>query len=366
MLLTDSKSQILIQIFAPFPIRALLAIAPTSPRFSSLILRIIHYRLLDAASLPSHRLILEAYPPTHKYSEPWLYCTYLGTPGLSPNHEGEGSIYEETTEGQRYARLSQVYSRFRPESPAVEGSMPRRPSQASGNNTGQAATGSDTSPSSQHPIYGNNGDGGKKKIEHLINLDSCELFSQFCTIASLVKEGPRRGVFSSIFNVEDKVMRVWRDWLEERARESTERTRMQHGEAERESRDNLDAGISTNPSILWTDQHRNVGLLVSVRDRKFPNCTTAPILISAEEIEEQPVSYSVEIRGTSQQIRSYAGHPSYSYTYLSFVSEFCVGLVSPLLSQSGNPPPTPTAIPFTHLLLYPLLSPSHTSSPPIL
>ncbi len=295
------KSQILIQILTPFPTRTLLPLAPTSPRFSSLILRILHYRLLLAASLPSYKLILEAYHPTRKYSEPYLFCTYLGTPGLSPTHEGEGSLYEKTPEGKRYARLFQLYSRFRPERPGVEGSMPKRPYPAGG-------SGSQTdSGSSSQPVYANDGDGGDAKVEHVINLDSHELFSQFCTIANLVRVGPRRGVFLSVVNVEEKVMRVWREWLEAQARETREEEKCRKTQREQvagsldntqEQRTEQERDIPSSPSIIWTDHKRNVGLLVTIKDRKW-RTRDAPILISAEE--EQPVSYSIEIKGKSSQ-----------------------------------------------------------------
>jgi hypothetical protein len=283
-----------------------LPLAPTSPRFSSLILRILHYRLLLAASLPSYKLILEAYHPTCKNTEPYLFCIYLGTPGLSPTHEGEGSLYDVSTDGQRYAKLGQVYSRFRPERPDVEGNMPKRPYPAGG-------SGSQTdSGSTSQPVYANGGDGGNEKVEHVINMDSHELFSQFCTIANLVKVGPRRGVFLSLVNVEDKVMRVWREWLEARARASREEEkkknfkRMQReGESsttidaaaddDRDVAGELEPDVSADPSMIWTDHRRNVGLLVSIRNRKWRPRDVGPILISADE--EQPVSYSLEIRG---------------------------------------------------------------------
>ncbi|ERF76736.1 hypothetical protein EPUS_02275 [Endocarpon pusillum Z07020] len=300
-------NEILIQILAPFPVRSLLSIAPTSPRFSSLILRILHYRLLLAASLGSHKLILEAYHPIRKYSEPYLFCTYLSTPGLSSAHEGEGSLYENTTVGGRFSKLNQLYSCFRPERPGVEGNVPKRPYLAGG--TGSQA---DSSSASQ-PIFTDNGDGGNQKIEHIINLDSHELFSQFCTIANLVTIGPRRGVFLSVVNVEDKVMRVWREWLEERARASREEEKRQSKNKQRreaateatnfdttveetelqEQKHEQARDIGSSPSILWTDHNRNVGLLVTIKDRKW-RAGPGPLLVSADE--EQPASYSIEIK----------------------------------------------------------------------
>lgn len=307
-----SNPQILIQILTPFSTRALLPLAPTSPRFSSLILRILHYRLLLAASLSTYKLLLEAYHPTRRDSEPYLFCTYLGTPGLAPTHEAcEGPTYEDITAAEQYAKLSHLYSRFRPEKPGVEGSMPKRPYPAGG-------SGSQTdSGSSSQPVYTNGGDGGTAKVEFVINLDSHELFSQFCATALLVKLGPRRGVFLSAVGVEEKVMRVWREWLDARAAAAT-RDQPKRRKAQREEATNLESttaddageqghqqevGTAPSPSVLWTDHNHNLGLVVSITERRWRTRTAEPILISAaaeaEAEEEQPVSYSIEIKGTS-------------------------------------------------------------------
>jgi hypothetical protein len=188
----------------------------------------------------------------------------------------------------------------------VEGNTPKRPYLAGGSGS-QTGSGS-----SSQPLYSNGGDGGDQKIEHIINLDSHELFSQFCTIANLVKIGPRRGVFLSVVNVEEKVMRVWREWLESRSQASREeemRKRTEQEEPSEEINPDLTANdpkiptteqeksIPSSPSILWTDYKRNVGLLVTIKDRKWRNhaTTTGPILIPADE--EQPASYSIEIKG---------------------------------------------------------------------
>jgi hypothetical protein len=166
--------------------------------------------------------------------------------------------------------------------------MPKR--QHPGGENGNQATPA----SSTQPVYANGGDGGDKKIEHTINLDSHELFSQFCAIANLVKVGPRRGVFLSVVNVEEKVMRVWREWLDERAKEYTQlKNRETRG---RQNEDEAVLGcIADDKAILWTDHRRNVGLRVIIKERKWQSRDTGPILVEADE--EQPVSYSVEING---------------------------------------------------------------------
>jgi hypothetical protein len=157
-------------------------------------------------------------------------------------------------------------------------------------------------------------------------------------------------VFLSVVNVEEKVMRVWRGWLEGRARVADEierdeekRKRRKRGkrgiqskveedeEDEEESNDESDKleeeedredenanttapekanSIATDPSILWTDANHNVGLRVTVvKDRKWHRngSGVGPILIPAaaaaaaaaeeEEDEEESVSYNLEIQG---------------------------------------------------------------------
>ncbi|KAF7508832.1 hypothetical protein GJ744_008709 [Endocarpon pusillum] len=349
-------NEILIQILTPFLVRSLLSIAPTSPRFSSLILRILHYRLLLAASLGSYKLILEAYHPTRKYSEPYLFCTYLSTPGLSSTHEGEGSFYKHTTVGGQFSTLNQLYSFFRPERPGVEGNVPKRPYPAGG-------TGSQADPSSSsEPIFTNDGDGGNQKIEHIINLDSHELFSQFCTIANLVTIGPRRGLFLSVVTVEDKVMRVYRDWLEERAGASREEEKRKSKNKQRQEAateaTNFDPtiegtelqeqeheqarDIGSSPSILWTDDKRNVGLLVTIKDRKW-RAGAGPLLVSADE--EQPASYSIEIKGVSSR-PTQIQFSSFPVIATSFLNRHASKLITCLLALRAE-----LVVRTTHLML---------------
>lgn len=164
-----------------------------SRRFHSLILRILHFRLLLAAALPDCKLILEAYHPSRTSGgNTYLYCTYLGTDGLSSKHEGEGSLYEDCAgEEGRFAKLGALYSRFRPERPTVTASMPLR------RIAGVAPIQSPTGETSQ-PIYADTGDGGSTKVSHVLNLDADELFGQFCAYPQLVRFGPRRASSSVV------------------------------------------------------------------------------------------------------------------------------------------------------------------------
>jgi hypothetical protein len=285
--LYDIPQEILVSILTEFRTKELLPLVIVSQRFHSIILRILHFRLLLAAALPEYKIILEAFHPARRHTEPYLFCSYLGTDGLSSKHEGEGSLYEDC-EGAagRLGKLGQLYSRFRPESPGVEGTMPLRriagatPVQASGSST--------------QPIYRNEGDGGTKKITHNLNIDSDELFTQFCAYASLVRLGPRRGVFLStvhLVQTGEGVMRVWREWLEERAAETKNWDDEKEAALERTPTD-TPPSIANEKSIIWTNSRRNTGLRVTVRDvqRRFTSGSDGPS-------DDLPLSFVVEIKG---------------------------------------------------------------------
>lgn len=263
-----------------------------SRRFHSIILRILHFRVLLAAALPDFKLILEAYHPSKRYSDPYLFCTYLGTDGLSSKHEGEGSLYEDC-EGEegRFAKLGALYSRFRPERPSIQGSMPAR------RIAGAVPSSQSSSPSNPtQPIYADGGDGGSSKISHSLNLDADELFGQFCAYASLVRLGPRRGVFLSNVHIVQPgqgVMRVWKQWLQDRAQELWQQEQQQDlgVDVARAPTTTLPT-IGADKKIMWTDYRKNVGLRVAVRDREGRCYGKDP-----SEFDNLPMSFSIEIQG---------------------------------------------------------------------
>lgn len=258
-----------------------------SRRFHSIIVRILHYRLLLAAALPEHKLILEAYHPSKRYTDPYLFCTYLGTDGLSSKIEGEGSLYVDCPgpEG-RLAKLGALYSRFRPEKPSVEGTIPRRAFPAGG--TPSQANGS----ASSQPVYANGGDGGSEKIVHSLNFDGGELFTQFCAHVTLVTLGPRRGVFlNAVRMVKNRAgwMRVWKKWLQNRADDLKN-----EGEAQLKqvaSASELEPSIGADKTILWLGHKRNIGLRIAVRDvqRRFA--------ATSADADGLPMSFTIEIKG---------------------------------------------------------------------
>lgn len=289
-----------------------------------MILRILHYRLLLAAGDPSYRLILEAYHPSRRYTRPYLFCTYLGTDGLSSKEEGVGAFYEDFCgDGEdtgHLGKLGGLYSSFRPEHPDVEANIPMRriagatpvlaQTSAVDGGDGSIATndagiaGAAAPPTT--PIYKNTGDGGVRKIMYTINLDEGELFGQFCVYAQLVSGWKRRGIFDAAVNVVEPgqgTIRIWRQWLVERCQVSYERRKAEEGQqqlgesppGEALTRSNTFKcpTVKSDPDIMWTDYKKNVGLKVEVRHRN----PTAYMKTEAQ-LDEDALSCDLIIQGT--------------------------------------------------------------------
>ncbi len=116
-----------------------------------------------------------------------------------------------------------------------------------------------------------------------IHLESHELFSQLQTITSLVKVGPKRGLFLSSVNISDSIMRIWRPWLAERSK--CEDEGLSEGDKERKER------------LLWADNNKSVGLRLRVVERE----EATPVLVRRDE--DPPVSYTLQYEGKSSPIR---------------------------------------------------------------
>jgi hypothetical protein len=172
----------------------------------------------------------------------------------------------------------------------VEGNIPLR--RIAGATPVQSSSGG-----SSQPLYGNIGDGGNKKVLHNINLDSGELFGQFCAYGNLVRMGPRRGVFLStvpIVNPGNGVMRVWREWLTERAR-ATLKAKDEPVDEPKLTRSSttLCANVGQDEHIIWTDYRRNVGLRLAVYSNDG-RCHQDGL-----DLDDVSLSFSIEIKGRS-------------------------------------------------------------------
>jgi len=246
--------------------------------------------------LTDRKLILECYHPSSKNTEPYLFCDYLGTPGLSSAIEGEGDAYNETNGIGLLGRLSGLYSRFRPIRPEMEQRVFR--SHPAGDVPGYPGFStvfpSEPSPTTQEP---------EGLVSHSVHLDSHELFSQLCVVTNLVQLGPRRGVFYSFVNVADGVVRIFRDWLASRADETTGKTSDPSSEDfEANSKIGFpkpDIGIHETHAearMLWVDSRKNVGIRVRIKERKWRR--DMPILL--HQNEDPAVTYSMDYEGMSK------------------------------------------------------------------
>lgn len=259
-----------------------------SHRFYAVVLRIVHNRLIVAANLheQGHTLLLECYHPSAKLTEPPLYCRYLGTDGLDvpdPDYDAADLV-------GRLGYLRSRYSRFRPYRKGPEAYSSRaRPGDIPG---------SRTHPSSSVPRYTGGGYNDEELVRQLVSLESEERFTQLCAIVNLIKLGPRNGLFRSFVEVEDSVLRVFRDWLRERASTASNQTQEVKTFAENSASAKGkgtpgDEEAADDEGLLWVGLARNVGLKFRVRERKFRRDN--PILIRSDE--ETAVSYDIEYEG---------------------------------------------------------------------
>ncbi|XXG99383.1 hypothetical protein Hte_005720 [Hypoxylon texense] len=238
-------NEIIIQVLNSFPTRSLLPLAAVCRRFYGLVGRVHFTRLVEAAQLRDHEVVLECYHPSERVTAPSLFCEFIGMDGLT-----------EAGSDAKLGDLDDLYARFRPFAADEEEYRPRSSRQPG------AALAQKSKPT-QAP-------------SREISLDSDELFTQLCTVTNLVKVGPRHGLFSSIASVNETVIRVWRDWLSREAARAA-------GKQQRAS------SALDDPSILWTDSSKTVGLRFRVvEDLSAP----APILLDRNE--EPSVSYSLE------------------------------------------------------------------------
>jgi hypothetical protein len=281
-------------ILQPFSTHELLPFTRVSYRFHDLVLRILHQRLLVAAALERHKLILECYHPASKNTEPYLFCDYLDTPGLSSNSVGEGDVYNNVSSIGRLGKFANLYSRFRPIRPEVEGRIFRQhPARDPPGRPGAAAL--------TASWYANQPSSSREPMEdlvsHTVALDSSELFSQLCVVTNLVQLGPRRGVFDSFVNVSDGIIRIWRHWLAERHEENKNKPGF--------PRDILtSAELKKDSRTLWLNNGEDIGIRVRIKEKSWRKDT--PILIGRDE--DPAISYSMEYEGDIDFTPNPAGH----------------------------------------------------------
>ena len=276
-----TATQLLIHLLSQLSTHVLLPLTAVSHRFHNLILRILHHRLLMAASLEDQRLMLECYHPSAKYTSPPMYCDYLGTDGLSNATEGEGNIYTDVEDTGRLAKLAAIYSHFRPLHPD-EGKRVYRPHPAGGvpNHPDTSTTyPSLPSPGASSGVY------ATRSASQIINLDTHELFTQLCVATHLVRDGPRGGMYRSFVTVGEGIIRVWRDWLAEQS----QRPRSSGNGLTLPTR--VEQGLSEQ--VLWVDSGEKIGIRVKAREKRWRG--RQPVLMPSDE--DVAVSYTIELEG---------------------------------------------------------------------
>lgn len=274
----------------PFPTRTLIPLASVSHRFHDLILRIVHHRLLAAASLQDHKLILECFHPSAKLTTPSLICDYIGTDGLSNGSDGGADLYRGVDRAGRLGKLSGIYSHFRPVGPD-EARRPRRQRHPAGDVPGYPNA-SNTFPASSSSYEA-------EIPSQIVSLEPHELFSQLCTIANLVKAVPNVGFLLSCITIGEGVIRIWRDWLAERAIVSHTSGKSSLGTSSR-SLTSTAASYEDREWMLWLDNSCNVGIRLRVIEQEDLG---APILMRLDE--DAHVTYSIEYEGMLPVSESY-------------------------------------------------------------
>jgi hypothetical protein len=147
-------------------------------------------------------------------------------------------------------------------------------------------------------------------VTRTISVDAHDLFSQLSTVGYLARREPTRGLLSSIQEVCDGTVRVWRDWLSRQC----ETKRWTDGEPIAVHHDDQDTASASeqrlpkvatsyvdprkDPSILWINTVREqVGIKFRVKEQKWRRDN--PVIFTSEA--EMPVSYHVELEGMFRQ-----------------------------------------------------------------
>jgi hypothetical protein len=305
--LLDLPNELILHIFALFPTTTLLSLTTVSHHFHALILRLLQSRLVQAAELPDHTLLLECHHPSQKFAEPPLHCPYLGTPELDNKEKGVNSSIGSLSD------LRCLYSSFQPRRRRVEVPSWRPPGDIPGSRTHpssspQASTPIQASGSNSEPVL------EEDTVKQTISLEDHELFSQLCAAVNLVRSGPRIGLFRSFVTMDESVVRVWKDWLGRRT--------IVDSTSSIQCADSLDYGIACgnvniplftreggkgkaiskgtegditqDEGILWFDLPKHVGLRVNVCEKKWSG-NPSMLLYNEDEV----VNYEVEYKGLS-------------------------------------------------------------------
>ncbi|KAF7560346.1 hypothetical protein G7046_g3805 [Stylonectria norvegica] len=242
--LASVPNEILIHILRDFTTKELIPLVSINHLFHSLITRIVQCRVLQTASLPDNKLILECYHPSAKWYTPYLGCQYqkIVTRDGPP-----------LSDSPSLSDLWRLYASFHP-TLAAENRRPRR-----------------IRARFVAPQLPN--DSMEDTATQAIELDEDELFSQLCAVINVVSEDGL-GLFVSHVNVVEGVMRIFRYWLADMA------TKAGSGKESEEA--------SAEERIVWVDAAKTVG----IRFRIVPAASETMPLVSGPN-DDPPVSYTL-------------------------------------------------------------------------
>jgi hypothetical protein len=178
--------------------------------------------------------------------------------------------------------LSGIYSHFRPVGPDEE-RRPRRQRHPAGDIPGYPNV------SNMFPSASSSNEADTPS--QIVSLESHELFSQLCAIANLVKSVPNVGFLLSCITIGEGVIRIWRDWLAERAVLPQSKGKSSLGTSSRSAASKSDS-FEDREQILWLDNGCNVGIRLLVIEREDLG---TPILMRLDE--DAAVAYSIEYEG---------------------------------------------------------------------
>ncbi|ROT43053.1 hypothetical protein SODALDRAFT_29373 [Sodiomyces alkalinus F11] len=261
-LIEELPNELLLSIFERLPTLSLVGLTLVSHRIHAVATEALKLRLLATAHLGRHEILLECYHPVAKVTTPSLACHArsirpLGSsPPPSPSQSPLGSSLRPLESADwGLADLGSLYSHFQLEVTDTHGA------------SGAADADADA-----------DADAGRRapKPTHRVFMDDADWFSQLCASTSIVRQGPRPGIFLSHQAIGEGVVRVWRDWAAEAAERSASGTT---GGAAAEGLD-----------VLWADVHQTVGLRFTVQktDTETALEEWGHILVSTEN---PPVEY---------------------------------------------------------------------------
>jgi len=233
-------------------------------------------------------VLLESFQPSARLTEPPYFCTYRGTDGLGRYDEYDSNKTDIGRLGEMYS----MYSRFRPDKhvPVLGAKRLRlRPGDLPSSHTIPGAV--------QNLSKG-------QVVKQTLSLEPHELFTQVVAQTNLGKIGASH-LFEKFVDIDEGVLRVWRDWLKETAARGTiidtEAPNQLVGEVGKGKGKRVVMEVAEekadleDPRILWVSPRKDSGIRFNVREKKF--LRNAPILISTDE--DMPVTYKIEYDGES-------------------------------------------------------------------